>query len=154
MSKETRSLLIILGLPLVLAALVLAVSTALRSPVHADGAGVDTRNGHALTTIDAGGGVTYLCVSNYTQYGTDPTPRQFLTMYEVQRNGTGKATLHLVGSRCIDFDRGFPELGFRSPEGASPIELEKALERFRTPKRRPDRASNSAPDEPRPASND
>lgn len=150
MNKETRLLCLILGLPMAAAALLLAGGFMLQSlapqAVHASGAGVDTRNGYSVTTIDAGGGVQYLCVSTYAPYAEDRTMRQFLTFYELERTVQGKAKLHLVGSRCIDFDRGFQEINFESPRGYKPSDLERALNRGR----RPAPAGN----EPQPPSND
>jgi len=152
MSKDVRSLVLILGLPFAAAALLLAAGAAWRSlapsTVYAQGAGVDSREGYALTTLDVGGGVHYLCVSSHAQYGKDPTPRQFLTFYELRRTGQGAGELHLVGSRCIEYDRGFAELGFKSARGYKPTDLERELEKSRRAGGKPPQSN-----EP-PASND
>lgn len=112
----------ILGLPLVLAAATASFTyawnsfTAQSQPVFATGAGVDTKDGYALTTVHDGD-VEYLCVFTYAPYTGDKeedkgTPRQFLTIYEVIRKTDGKAELHLIGSRCVEWDRGFELLNF------------------------------------------
>ncbi|MBE7493049.1 MAG: hypothetical protein HS108_15015 [Planctomycetes bacterium] len=137
MSKETRSLLFVLGLPLAAAALLLAAGVVLHAlrPVtaHADGAGVSGKEGFAMTTVDGGGGTTYLCVSTWAPYQPDGQTRQFLTFYEIKPAGTGRAELHLVGSRCVDFDRGFELLNFKPERGLRPSELEKELNKGRRP---------------------
>lgn len=146
MSKEVRSLILVLGLPLV-AAMLLAAGVAWRSlvpsVVHADGAGVDGRTGYAMTTIDAGGGVQYLCVSSYAPYMGDGQMRQFLSMYAIRRTGEGKGDLFFVGSRCVDFDRGFAEIGFKSPQGYGPKDLEREITKGRR-----SAASNEPPKPP------
>lgn len=135
MSKEARSLILMLGLPFAAAALLLAAGVvfwALRPvPAHADGASLAGKDGFAITTIDVGSGVQYLCVSTYAPYigGGKGELRQFLTFYEIKPAGPGKAELFFVGSRCVDFDRGFAEMGFKSAKGFSPIEIQKLHEK-------------------------
>ena len=89
-----------------------------------------------------GSGGEYLVVSSYGKYMGDEQQRQFLTFYEVNRKGLGQAELHLVGSRCIDFDRGFELLNFDAGKGLRPSELEKLLNKGR---RSSKPGSNEAP---------
>lgn len=135
MSKETRSLLVVLTLPFAAAALLLAAGLVFKAlqPVtaHADGAAVSGKEGFAMTTMDVGGGITYLCVSTWAPYQVDGQVRQFLTFYEVKRNGEGKGELHLVGSRCVDFDRGFELVNFKPERGLRPSDLERELTKGR-----------------------
>lgn len=149
MSKETRSFFLMLGLPFAAAALLLAAGVAWKSlqPVtaHADGAAVSGKEGFAMTTMDVGGGVTYLCVSTYAPYQPDGQVRQFLTFYEIQRQGSAKAELHLVGSRCVDFDRGFELVNFKPERGLRPSDLERDLNKGRKPAPQPVAPANSPP---------
>jgi hypothetical protein len=123
---------ILLAVPLVCAAVTASVTYAWNSftvnprPVYADGAGVDSREGYAITTVHDGD-VEYLVVSTYAPYLGDKTedkgtPRHFLTFYEVIRKNDGEAELKLVGSRCVEWDRGFELLGFK-PDEARPDAL-------------------------------
>lgn len=116
---------ILLAVPLVCAAVTASVTYAWNSftmnpsPVYADGAGVDSREGYTISTVHDGD-VEYLVVSTYGPYLGDTkeedrgTMRHFLTFYEVIRKNDGEAELKLVGSRCVDFDRGFELLGFKA----------------------------------------
>ncbi len=147
MSKETRSLFLVLGLPFAAAALLLAAGVAWKSlqpvPALADGAGVDGKSGFAMTTMDVGGGVTYLCVSTYAPYQPDGQVRQFVTFYEVKRNGEGKGELFLVGSRCVDFDRGFELVNFKPERGLRPSDLEKEFTKGRRTGQQPPAPANA-----------
>lgn len=149
MSKETRSLIVVLSLPFAAAALLLAAGVVFKAlqPVtaHADGAAVSGNEGFAMTTVDVGGGVTYLCVSTWAPYQPDGQKRQFLTFYEVQRQGTGKAELYLVGSRCVDFDRGFELVNFKPERGLRPSDLEREFNKGRKPAPQPVVPANSPP---------
>lgn len=94
MSKETRSLIVVLTLPFAAAALLLAAGVVFKAlqPVtaHADGAAVSGKEGFAMTTMDVGGGVTYLCVSTWAPYQVDGQVRQFLTFLRGQAQWRGQ----------------------------------------------------------------
>jgi hypothetical protein len=125
--KKLMYVSLLLGVPLVCAALTASVTYAWNSftvnprPVYADGAGVaNAREGYAVTTIHDGD-VEYLVVSTYGSYDGDKTedfgtPRHFLTFYEVIRKNDGEAELKLVGSRCVEWDRGFELLNFKADD--------------------------------------
>jgi hypothetical protein len=129
--KKLVYVALLLGVPLVCAALTASVTYAWNSftvnprPVYADGAGVDNaREGYGITTIHDGD-VEYLVVSNYDTYTGDTKEedkgklRHFLTFYEVIRKSDGEAELKLVGSRCVEWDKGFELLGFKA-DGSRP----------------------------------
>jgi hypothetical protein len=136
--KKLPIVLALLGAPLVLAAVLASVSytwstfVSTPEPVHADGAGVDTKDGYAITTVHDGD-QEYLVVSTYATYAGDKaedkgTPRHFISVYEVNRKNEGKADLVLVCSRCIQWDRGF-ELFNLKPDKQRPSELKHRLEK-------------------------
>ncbi|MCA8911320.1 MAG: hypothetical protein KDB82_06425 [Planctomycetes bacterium] len=129
---------LLLAVPLVAAAVLASVTyafdrfTADSQPVHADGAGVDSKDGYAITTVHDGD-QEYLVVSTYAPYAGDKeedkgTPRQFVSVYEVNRKGEGKAELVLVCSRCIQWDRGFELLNLKSDD-QRPSQLKRLLEK-------------------------
>jgi hypothetical protein len=135
--KKLVFLSLLLGVPLVCAAVTASVTYAWNSftvgapPVFADGAAVDqAREGYAITTVHDGD-VEYLVVSSYDTYVGDTKEedkgklRHFLTFYEVIRKNDGEAELKVVGSRCVDFDKGFELLGFK-PDSSRPENLRKA----------------------------
>jgi len=159
MSKEMRSLVLMVSLPFGVAALLLAAGLAWRAfmpvPALADGAGASGKDGFTLTTVDAGGGTQYLCMSSYAPYVASGKGemRQFLTFYEIKKQGAdGEARLFLVGSRCVDFDRGYAELNFKSPRGYNPVELKKLQDKLAAASRAKDAANEPA--ENAPARND
>ena len=131
--KKLVAASLLLAVPLVVSALLASVTYAFdrftdnSQPVHADGAGVDkAEEGYAMTTLHDGD-VEYLVVSTYGPYDGDKeedkgTPRHFLTFYEIIRKQDGVAELKVVGSRCVEWDRGFELLGFK-PDGSQPSAL-------------------------------
>ena len=136
--KKLQLLLVLFGVPLVFAAVMAAGSytwstfIASPEPVHADGAGVDDRQGYTVTTIHDGD-QEYLVVSTYAPYAGDKpedqgVPRHFITVYEVNRKKEGQADLVLVCSRCIEWDRGF-ELFNLNADDQRPSSLKRKLEK-------------------------
>ncbi|MCB9933661.1 MAG: hypothetical protein H6841_09590 [Planctomycetes bacterium] len=125
---------ILLGVPLVFAALLASVTYAFDrfagdpQPVYADGASVEKADdGYAVTTLRVGD-VEYLVISAAMPLDGERkdelkhVPRHFVTIYEVVRKGEGKAELILVGSRCVEWDRGFELINFK-PDSSSPSKL-------------------------------
>ena len=122
-----------LAVPLVCAAVTASVTYAWNSftvnprPVYADGAGVDAREGYAISTVKVGD-VEYMVVSNYGLYEGEKKdelkgiPRHFVTIYEIARKSEGKAELILVGSRCVEWDRGFELVNFKV-DGSAPSKM-------------------------------
>ena len=120
---------LMLGLPLVCAALMASVTYAWNSftvdpaPVRADGAGVDTADGYTIQTVTIGD-TDYMVVSCYAPYANEKkeelkgVPRHFVTIYEIVRKSEGKAELLLVGSRCIEWDRGYELINFKKNDAA------------------------------------
>lgn len=127
--KKLTYVLILLGAPLVLAVATASFSYAWNTftvnprPVHADGAGVDSKDGYTVVTVKSGDN-EYLVVTSYDKFENERkeelmgTPRQFMTVYEISRKGEGKAELLLIGSRCIEWDRGFELVNFKKDESA------------------------------------
>jgi len=122
---------LLLAVPLVCAALTASVTYAWNSftasppPAYATGASVErSQEGYAVTTVKVGD-VEYMVVSSYAKYENEKkeelksTPRHFITIYEIARKGEGKAELILVGSRCVEWDRGYELIGFK-PDNSSP----------------------------------
>jgi hypothetical protein len=125
---------LLLGVPLTAAALLAAFTYTWNSfagdplPVHADGAGVDNaREGYVVNTVRVGD-IEYLVVSSYARFEGEKkeelkgTPRHFITLYEVVRKSEGKAELILIGSRCVEWDRGYELINFKA-DGAAPVKL-------------------------------
>jgi hypothetical protein len=123
----------ILGLPLVLAAAAASFTYAWNTfadqspPVYAaGGGGADTNEGFVVTTMLSDSGREYLIVYDYAEYMGDGQKRPFLTTYELVRKGNGEAELYLVGSRCIEWDRGFPMVGYSNKKIESPDAMKRA----------------------------
>ncbi|MCG3182925.1 MAG: hypothetical protein ICCCNLDF_01007 [Planctomycetes bacterium] len=129
-----KSIALLLGIPLTAAALLAAFTFTWNSfagnptAVHADGAGVDNaREGYALNTVKVGD-IEYLVVSSYMPFEGEKkeelkgTPRHFVTIYEIVRKSEGKAELILIGSRCVEWDRGYELINFKA-DGSSPTKL-------------------------------
>jgi hypothetical protein len=130
-------LLAALGLPLVVAALLAAGTyawnsfTASAAPVQATGAALQDRKGVATHTLKIGD-VEYLVVSSYGKnfnlreedkfYNVDC---HYLTFYELNRKGDNDFTLRLVGSRCVEWDKGADLIGFNAQKGGAPSDLRK-----------------------------
>jgi hypothetical protein len=126
-------LTLLLGVPLVCAALMSSIVYAWNSftvdpaPVSADGAGVETKDGYTIQTVRIGD-TDYLVVSCYAPYANEKkeelkhVPRHFVTIYELVRKSEGKAELLLVGSRCIEWDRGYELINFKV-DGSAPSKL-------------------------------
>lgn len=127
--KSHIFVLLLLGVPLVAALLTASVTYAWNSftvdpaPVKADGAGVETTEGYTIQTVKIGD-TDYLVVSCYAPYENEKkeelkgVPRHFLTIYELVRKSEGKAELLLVGSRCIEWDRGYELINFKRDDSA------------------------------------
>lgn len=127
--KKLTYALVLMGVPLVFAVVTASVSYAWNTftvdprPVHADGAGVDTKDGYTVVTLK-NGDTEYLVVTSYGPYEGERKeelkgkPRQFVTVYEIARKGEGKAEFILVGSRCIEWDRGFELVNFKKDDSA------------------------------------
>lgn len=136
--NKLLSVCLLLGVPLVCAALTTSVTYAWNSftvdptPVRADGAGVDSTDGYTVTTIREDD-VEYLVVTTHAPYAGDKeevkgTPRHFITVYEISRKKDGEADLVLVCSRCIEWDRGFELLNLKATE-QRPSSLKRELEK-------------------------
>lgn len=122
-------LTLLLGVPLVCAALTSSFVYAWNSltvdpaPVRADGAGTDTTEGYTIQTVRIGD-TDYMVVSCYTPLEGEKkeelkgVPRHFITIYEIVRKTEGKAELLLIGSRCIEWDRGYELINFKKDEYA------------------------------------
>lgn len=131
----SKVLLLMLGVPLVLAAVLASVSfthyvfTGGPVPVQASGAGVDSREGYAMTTLKSGD-FEYLVISTAAPYvSSRESDRDLkvhtLTFYEIKRKEDGKADLYLVGSRVIEWDRGFESVNFDPKRIERPEDLRK-----------------------------
>ena len=125
---------LMLAVPLVVSALLASVTyafdrfTSEPQPVFATGAGVEkAEEGYTVTTVKVGD-IEYMVVSSYAPLDGERheemigVPRHFVTIYEVARKSEGKAELLLVGSRCIEWDRGYELINFK-PDASSPSKL-------------------------------
>lgn len=131
----SKVLLLVLGVPFVFATVLASVSFAHHVfvggpvPVQAGGAGVDTREGYAMTTLKSGD-FEYLVISTDAPYVSNKESDQqlkvhTLTFYEIKRKEDGKADLYLVGTRVIEWDRGFESMDFDLKRIQRPEDLRK-----------------------------
>ncbi|MDC1141539.1 hypothetical protein OAU50_00470 [Planctomycetota bacterium] len=133
----SKLLLLLLGVPLVLAVVVASTAYAWNTfsdgaeTVHAFDPGSATAGGVEPFTVNdfKVGDRVFLAVSTYDHHIQDGSMRQFLTIYEVNSKGVGKSELYLVASRCIDFDRGGNDIGIFPQEKLLPYILAKDIER-------------------------
>lgn len=131
----SKVMLVVLGVPFVFASVLASVSFAHHVfvggpvPVQATGAGVDSREGYAMTTLKSGD-FEYLVISTDAPYvsknESEPDLKvHTLTFYEIKRKEDGKADLYLVGTRVIEWDRGFESMDFDLKRIARPEDLRK-----------------------------
>ncbi len=131
----SKVMLLVLGVPFVFASVLASVSFAHHVfvggpvPVQATGAGVDSREGYAMTTLKSGD-FEYLVISTAAPYvSSRESDRDLkvhtLTFYEIKRKEDGKADLLLVGTRVIEWDRGFESMNFDLKRIERPEELRK-----------------------------
>ncbi|MCB9895197.1 MAG: hypothetical protein H6839_12155 [Planctomycetes bacterium] len=132
--KKLVAASLLLAVPLVVSALLASVTyaydcfTSDSQPVFASGAAVDKADeGYAVTTVKVGD-IEYMVVSSYAKLDGErkeelkDVPRHFVTIYEIVRKSEGKAELLLVGSRCVEWDRGFELVNFK-PDASAPSKL-------------------------------
>lgn len=135
----------LLGLPLVCAALLAAVTyawstfTAEAAPAYAQSS--ERRGGLDTEMIPLSiGGVDYLVVSSFDRNHTiradsadaekvDSSYCQFITLYEFTRKSDKLVDLRFIGSRCVEWDKGFDLVNFTGEKGFLPGDFRKLRNR-------------------------
>lgn len=135
----------LLGLPLVCAAVLAAVTyawdtfTDSATPVQAQA--VERRGGQDVEMIPLTvGGVDYLVVSSFDRNHSirpdseddadvDPSYCHFVTLYEFSRKNERQIDLRFVGSRCVEWDKGFDLVTFTGEKGFTPADFRKLRRR-------------------------
>lgn len=107
------------------------------APALADG-GVDSKEGYVVTPLGFNRQGGMLAVTKYSENPFEAGQmRHTITMYEVVKKGSdGTAQLHLVGSRCLEFDSGPDLVKFDEIKGETPKDLKEAYEKASKGKRR------------------
>ena len=99
-------------------------------PVQA--AGVDSSEGFAVEGFGFNRQGGFVCVTRQVQNPFDAGEKRYtMTFYELVKTGAeGEAKLHLLGSRCIEYDQGPDMIKFEEIKGETPKDLKEAIDKF------------------------
>jgi hypothetical protein len=116
-------------------------------PVQA--AGVDSSDGFAVEGFGFNRQGGFICVTRKVANPFETNEQRYtMTFYElIKTGGDGDAKLHLLGSRCIEYDQGPDLVKFEEIKGESPKDLKDAVEKFNKGRKKGSASKKSAEDD-------